>query len=79
MYHSQTLGDSVLGSKGQTPLLLAVQELDYPMATYLLRKGAHVNFEDEYNDTPLIAAIFLSNAADAKPATIFRFMKLLVE
>jgi ankyrin repeat protein len=52
MYHSQTLGDSVLGSKGQTPLLLAVQELDYPMATYLLSQGAQVNFEDEYSVHP---------------------------
>jgi ankyrin repeat protein len=77
--NSRTLGDPVLGGRGQTPLLLAAQELDYPMATYLISKGAQVNIQDEYNNTPLITAIFLSHGIDSNPAKIFQFVKLLVE
>jgi ankyrin repeat protein len=77
--NSRTLGDPVLGDKGQTPLLLAAQELDYPVATYLISKGAQVNAQDEYSNTPLITAIFLSHGEHSNPAKIFQFVKLLVE
>lgn len=72
--------DSLLGGGGQTPLLLAAQQLDYPMATYLLSKGAQPNRQDDNGNTPLLIAIF--SAIPPKPASanqIYQFVKLLVE
>lgn len=74
-----TTGDSILGGKGATPLLIASKYLDYSMAAFLLRRGANVNATDEYLNTPLIEAIFLNLDTDSNPAKVFRFTKLLVE
>ena len=74
-----TTGDSILGGKGKTPLLIASEQLDYPMAAFLLRQGANVNVADKNLNTPLIEAIFLNSDTDSNPAKVVRFTKLLVE
>lgn len=55
-----TTRDSILGGQGVTPLLIASHALDYNMAAYLISQGADVNAKDEYLNTPLIEAVFLS-------------------
>ncbi|MCB2377914.1 ankyrin repeat domain-containing protein [Hymenobacter sp. BT635] len=80
--NSRIMSDSLRGEAdaGQTPLLIAAKELDYPMAAYLISRGAHVNVKDEYGHTPLITANFYSNGSfPSNREQIFSLVKLLVE
>jgi ankyrin repeat protein len=56
------------------PLLVASQNRDYGMMSYLISKGANVNAKDKNGTTPLIEAIFYSHQGNP-----FKCVKLLVE
>jgi ankyrin repeat protein len=73
-----TTRDSILGEQGVTPLLIAAQNLDYDMAAYLISQGANVNAKDEYLNTPLIEAVFLSVEVPLQHER-YKLTKLLVE